>query len=237
MRAAVAAWWLGGAVGQSSLVGGNVNGDGDGKRVKVMGKGHFLNTDLSYCSKTHIYSSKHTFTLQKHTFTIYKQPQVVAPRVPRQGITLIAPHLVVKDVDRYLLPFIAHYTDHLPDLSEGPEKGPQDEDLGYWLKYSSKKLKLARHRVLPGLSAVRLHVALDFAMAQGFQCVMFKRDDRVTDQTIPFILGTWVCYLAQMEGRPFPDTIAGQNILHYMLNRKASMATSWRKRQQAFSSA
>ena len=60
----MAAWWLGGAVGQSSLVGGNVNGDGDGKRVKVMGKGHFLNTDLSYCSKTHIYSSKHTFTLQ-----------------------------------------------------------------------------------------------------------------------------------------------------------------------------
>ena len=129
------------------------------------------------------------------------------------------------------------YTDHLPDLSEGPKKGPKDEDLGYWLKYSSKKNKLASHRVLPGLSAVRLHVALDFAMAQGYQCVMFlDRNGRMRDQTISFIIGTWVCYLAQMEGRPSPDTKAGQNILHYMLNRKALVARAWRKRQQAYSS-
>ena len=159
------------------------------------------------------------------------------PAVPRRGITLVEPHLVVKDPRTYLLLFIDHHTDHLPDLSEGPEKGPQDKDLRYWQKYWMGRRQLAKHTVMPGLCAVRVHTSVDFAMSQGLQCVMFMRGATRMDQTIPFLVAVWCCYLAQMEGRPRPETIAGQNILHYLLNRKSKVARAWRKRQQAYSSA
>ena len=156
--------------------------------------------------------------------------------LPQLGITVVAPHLVVKEPATYLRTFINHHTMHLPDLSEGPDKGPQDKDLGYWLQNPKTRHRLAQHSVMPGLCATRVHTAIDFAMSQGFQCVQFDRDGRQIDQTVPFILAMWVCYLAQMEGRPHPETLAAQNILHYLLNHKKRVARSWRKRQQMYSS-
>ena len=90
--------------------------------------------------------------------------------------------------------------------------------------------------MLPGLCGTYVHVALDFAMARNKQPVQFRKNGYLHDQTVTFIIVVWVCYIAQLPGRPQPDTKKAQKILLYLLHRKASVAGSWRKRQQMFSS-
>ena len=79
-------------------------------------------------------------------------------------------------------------------------------------------------------------MAIDFVMSQNFQPVQFVRGGHRHDQSIPFILAMWCCYVAQMVGSPQPDAKSCRNVLHYLLLRKSDVAKSWRKRQQLYSS-
>ena len=55
--------------------------------------------------------------------------------------------------------------------------------------------------------------------------------------SIDYVLTMWVCYCAQMNGRPKPTVNSCQKVLHYLLQEVKLVVRSWRKRQQHYSSA
>ena len=76
----------------------------------------------------------------------------------------------------------------------------------------------------------RLHIALDFAIAQNLWPVKFVRGEESYDMTIKFILATWGCYAAQMCGKPALGSKACGKVLAYMLSnvRKVNTQSSMR---------
>ena len=67
--------------------------------------------------------------------------------------------------------------------------------------------------------------------------VKFVKDGVGHDMSIDFVLTMWMCYCAQMNGRPKPTVDSCQKVLYYLIQEVKLVVRSWRKRQQHYSSA
>ena len=175
-----------------------------------------------WCLKTLICVSKHSFVfLKTHLYLVITVPsnEADATDAMRAATEQVEPvellaRVVVAQPTKYLQIFLDYWGENLPDLSEG--RVPPVERLQFWRNLKCVA-KLLEHVDLTGMCRKWCHVALDFAISQNQWPVVFnkKKPDgpgELYDMTIPFVLCTWVCYSAQMNGSPALKSKACQKV-------------------------
>ena len=145
---------------------------------------------------------------------------------------VIMARTVVENPQKYIKDFVVYWSENLPDLSEG--RPPAAKDLMFWKNLCGN---LTSHTEFPGLCAKWMHIAIDFAIATDEMPVRFVKNGQLYDMVIPFVLKTWVCYAAQMNGSPDLTSKACQKVLEYMVTQPAKVVKSWRKRSYFYASA
>ena len=64
-----------------------------------------------------------------------------------------------------------------------------------------------------------------------------REGGKTQNMVIYFTLSFWCCYVAQMHGRPKPESDSCQKLLYFLLMNPQLVVKGWRNRQQLFSSA
>ena len=145
------------------------------------------------------------------TEIVVKSGVIVEPEKGELNPGLLMPRTVVENPKVFLVVFLDHYSkeEHLPDLSEG--RPLSKEELMYWKNLKCVAM-LMPHKDLEGLCGKWTHIAIDFTMAHNNWCVIFTKNGMVYDMTTRFILHMWVCYAAQMNGRPSLESKACRKV-------------------------
>ena len=142
------------------------------------------------CTPTRVY--KHVQDSRVYTHICRDEVSAVDKDTP---IRVVRPDLICSS-DELLEKHIRYWVDRMPDISDKPQMPPSE--MKFWKK-QARKSRLKPHPSLPGVCAVWLNGAIDFAIKNNKWPVRFKDANGVSNDMVPdFTVTVWVKYVTKM---------------------------------------